>query len=162
MSLDITWMTNSPKEWHSRARMPHVGVPVRAPAPSAIRWQKHPQHFCYSKSSASPILWQIGSTEAIQLGGKKKKAKPQKLFKSSEYLSNQIAGSAFGLVSIHSAVTEVKELSSELSGFPRIVCTADLYICSFILIVFSCLRKNLRWEKQLNMYQRSYLLQLLF
>lgn len=76
--------------------------------------------------------------------GKKKKAKPQKLFKSSEYLSNQIAGSAFGLVSIHSAVTEVKELSSELSGFPRIVCTADLYICSFILIVFSCLRKNLR------------------
>lgn len=75
---------------------------------------------------------------------KKKKMKPQKLFRSSEYLSNQIAGSAFGLVSIHSAVTEVKELSSELSGFPRIVCTADLYIYSFILIVFSCLRKNLR------------------
>lgn len=75
---------------------------------------------------------------------KKKKMKPQKLFRSSGYLSNQIAGSAFGLVSIHSAVTEVKELSSELSGFPRIVCTADLYIYSFILIVFSCLRKNLR------------------
>lgn len=84
------------------------------------------------------------------------------LFRSSEYLSNQIAASQFGLVSIHSAVTEVKELSSELSSFPRIVCTADLYICSFILIVFSCLRKNLRWEKQLNMYQRSYLVQLLF
>lgn len=93
---------------------------------------------------------------------KKKNVKPQKLFRSSEYLSNQIAGSAFGLVSIHSAVTEVKELSSELSGFPRIVCTADLYIYSFILIVFSCLRKNLRWGKQPNMYQRSYLLQLLF
>lgn len=88
--------------------------------------------------------------------------KPQELFRSSGYLSDQIAGSAFGLVSIHSAVTEVKELSSELSGFPRIVCTADLCIYSFILIVFSCLRKNLRWEKQLSMYQRSYLLQLLF
>lgn len=73
-----------------------------------------------------------------------KKLKPQKLFRSSEYLSNQIAASQFGHVSIHSAVTEVKELSSELSSFPRIVCTADLYICSFILIVFSCLRKNLR------------------
>lgn len=94
--------------------------------------------------------------------GGKNKTKPQKLFRSSEYLSNQIAGSAFGLVSIHSVVTEVKELSSELSGFPRIVCTADLYIYSFILIVLSCLRKNLRWEKQLNTYQRSYLPRLLF
>lgn len=164
MSLDITGMTNIPKEWHSRARMPHVGVPIRAPAPPAIRWQKHPKNFCCRKASASPYLGWIGSTEASQIGGKEKKKeiKPQKLFRSSGYLSDQIAGSAFGLVSIHSAVTEVKELSSELSGFPRIVCTADLYIYSFILIVFSCLRKNLRWEKQLSMYQRSYLLQLLF
>lgn len=123
--------------------MPHVGVPVQALASSPIRWQKHPESFCCSKASASPDLGWIGSTEAIQLGEKKKEMKPQKLLRSSGYLSNQIAGSAFGLVSIHSAVTEVKELSSELSGFPRIVCTADLYTYSFILIVFSCLRKNL-------------------
>lgn len=32
MSLGITRMTNGPKEWHACARMPHVGVPVRAPA----------------------------------------------------------------------------------------------------------------------------------
>lgn len=162
MSLDITRMTSSPKEWHSRARTPHVGVPLWDPAWPAVRWQNSPKHFCSSKSSAPPDLWRISSTEAIQLGGGENKTKPQKLFRSSEYLSNQIAGSAFGLVSIHSAVTEVKELSSELSGFPRIVCTADLYIYSFILIVLSCLRKNLRWEKQPNTYQRSYLPRLLF
>lgn len=71
MSLDITRMTNSCKEWHSRARMPHVGVPVWAPAMSAVRWQKHPEHFCYSKSSALPNLWWIGSREPTQLGKKK-------------------------------------------------------------------------------------------